>query len=95
MNEFQSPGRYCEVCDRSDLPDGKYYFTMQAGDFVLTRKMELEDQFLFTVKSPIGKFCYGTGFCLLCSGSNISHQKNSNFNVLVIFYDPLKIAEEL
>ena len=39
VNENQTPGTYEVVFDASSLPSGVYFYKLQAGDFIETRKM--------------------------------------------------------
>jgi hypothetical protein len=39
VNEIQKAGSYSVVLDASNLASGTYYYRMEAGDFVSTKKM--------------------------------------------------------
>ena len=41
VNEVNAPGRYSVQLDASALPSGTYFYRLQAGDFVETKKMIL------------------------------------------------------
>ena len=39
VNEIKEPGRYISSFDASVISSGVYFYKLQAGDFVSTRKM--------------------------------------------------------